>query len=163
MAKLKLTYFDFHGGRGEPARLALSIGGIPFEDDRVPPAEWERRKAHTPFGALPVLERDGQVVAQSNAINLCGQACGSLPVRPMASRAVRRGDGGRGGHRHKDWSYLFPTGRTEKGSARRAGRRPHPLLSRPARAAARSTWGPVLRRRSAISGGSQSLRVDPTP
>ena len=37
MAKLKLTYFDFHGGRGEPARLALSISGIPFEDDRVPP------------------------------------------------------------------------------------------------------------------------------
>ena len=28
MPKLKLTYFDFHGGRGEPARLALSIGGI---------------------------------------------------------------------------------------------------------------------------------------
>ena len=69
MSKLKLTYFDFHGGRGEPARLALSIGEIPFEDDRVPPAEWEGRKAQTPFGALPVLERDGQVVAQSNAIN----------------------------------------------------------------------------------------------
>ena len=32
MAKLKLTYFDFHGGRGEPARLALAIGGIAFED-----------------------------------------------------------------------------------------------------------------------------------
>ena len=31
MPKLKLTYFDFHGGRGEPAKLALSIGGIPFE------------------------------------------------------------------------------------------------------------------------------------
>ena len=30
MPKLKLTYFDFHGGRGEPARLALSMGGIPF-------------------------------------------------------------------------------------------------------------------------------------
>ncbi len=26
MAKLKLTYFDFHGGRGEPAQLALAIG-----------------------------------------------------------------------------------------------------------------------------------------
>ena len=37
MAKLKLTYFDFHGGRGEPARLALSIGGIAFEDDRSRP------------------------------------------------------------------------------------------------------------------------------
>ena len=31
MAKLKLSYFDFHGGRGEPARLALSMGGVPFE------------------------------------------------------------------------------------------------------------------------------------
>ena len=69
MAKLKLTYFDFHGGRGEPARLALSIGGIPFEDARVQTSDWERRKADTPFGALPVLEVDGQVVAQSNAIN----------------------------------------------------------------------------------------------
>ncbi len=69
MATLKLTYFDFHGGRGEPARLALSIAGIAFEDDRVPPADWERRKSDTPFGALPVLEVDGQTVAQSNAIN----------------------------------------------------------------------------------------------
>ena len=40
MPKLKLTYFDFHGGRGEPARLALSIGRIPFEDDRVAPSDW---------------------------------------------------------------------------------------------------------------------------
>ena len=69
MASLKLTYFDFHGGRGEPARLALSMGGIPFEDDRVPPSDWQRRKPDTPFGALPVLEVDGQTLAQSNAIN----------------------------------------------------------------------------------------------
>jgi len=69
MTKLKLTYFDFHGGRGEPARLALSIGGIPFEDDRVAPSDWPARKANTPFGALPVLEVDGQTVSQSNAIN----------------------------------------------------------------------------------------------
>ena len=69
MAKLKLTYFDFHGGRGEPARLALSIGGIPFEDDRVAPSDWASRKADTPFGALPVLEVDGKTVSQSNVIN----------------------------------------------------------------------------------------------
>jgi glutathione S-transferase len=69
MSKLKLTYFDFHGGRGEPARLALSIAGIPFEDDRVPLADWPRRKSDTPFGALPVLEADGKILAQSNAIN----------------------------------------------------------------------------------------------
>src|SRR5260370_35241359 len=69
MPKLKLTYFDFHGGRGEPARLALSIAGIPFEDDRVLGADWARRKPSTPFGSLPVLEVDGAIVTQSNGIN----------------------------------------------------------------------------------------------
>ena len=69
MTKLKQTYFDFHGGRGDPARLALSIGGIPFEDDRVAPSDWPARKVNMPFGALPVLEVDGQTVSQSNAIN----------------------------------------------------------------------------------------------
>ena len=44
MAKPKLTYFDFHGGRGEPARLALSMGGIPFEDDRLASSDWQWRK-----------------------------------------------------------------------------------------------------------------------
>jgi glutathione S-transferase len=69
MTKLKLTYFDFHGGRGEPARLALAIGGMAFEDDRVAFADWERRKADTPFGGLPLLEVDGEIIAQSNGIN----------------------------------------------------------------------------------------------
>jgi glutathione S-transferase len=69
MAKIKLTYLDFHGGRGEPARLALSIAGIPFEDDRVPYADWPRRKPTAPFGHLPVLEVDGQLLTQSNTIN----------------------------------------------------------------------------------------------
>ncbi|MGH7900003.1 MAG: glutathione S-transferase [Candidatus Binatia bacterium] len=83
MAKLKLTYFDFHGGRGEPARLALAIGGIAFEDDRVAFAEWGRRKASTPFGALPVLEVDGEIVAQSNAINrYVGKLADLYPADP---------------------------------------------------------------------------------
>ena len=62
-APLKLTYFDFHGGRGEPARIALSMGGIPFEDERVKGTDWERRKPSTPFGALPLLEKDGEILA----------------------------------------------------------------------------------------------------
>lgn len=65
----KLVYFDIDGARGEAARLAMAIGGVPFEDDRVKFADWESRKANTPFGALPVLEVDGQTVAQSNGIN----------------------------------------------------------------------------------------------
>ena len=35
MSRIKLTYFDFDGGRAEPTRLALSIAGIAFEDERL--------------------------------------------------------------------------------------------------------------------------------
>lgn len=69
MPKLRLTYFDFHGGRGEPARLALFIGGIEFEDRRVPLADWPKFKSQTPFHAVPVLEVDGVPLTQSNTIN----------------------------------------------------------------------------------------------
>ena len=48
------------GARGEAARLAMVIGRVPFEDDRVKFADWPARKPGTPFGALPVLEVDGQ-------------------------------------------------------------------------------------------------------
>ena len=80
MSKLKLIYFDIDGARGEAARLAMVIGGVPFEDDRVKFADWESRKPSTPFGALPVLELDGQTVAQSNGINrYVGKLAGLYP------------------------------------------------------------------------------------
>ena len=66
MTSLKLTYFDFHGGRGEPARLALSIGRVPFEDNRIKIADWPRLKDKPPYGGLPILEVDGEILAQSN-------------------------------------------------------------------------------------------------
>jgi len=69
MAKLKLTYFDFDGGRGEPARLALHIGGIAFEDQRIVGKDWPGFRDKTPFFAMPTLEVDGKVVSQSNSIN----------------------------------------------------------------------------------------------
>jgi len=80
MTKLKLTYFDFDGGRGEPARLALHIGGIPFEDERVNPKDWPQFRDQTPFQALPTLEVDGKIVAQSNSINrYVGKLAGLYP------------------------------------------------------------------------------------
>ncbi len=80
MAKLKLTYFDFDGGRGEPARLALHIGKIPFEDQRISPKDWPQFRDRTPFQALPTLEVDGKVVAQSNSINrYVGKLAGLYP------------------------------------------------------------------------------------
>ena len=80
MGKPKLVYFDIDGARGEAARLAMVIGGVPFEDDRVKFADWMGRKPSTPFGALPVLELDGQAVAQSNGINrYVGKLAGLYP------------------------------------------------------------------------------------
>jgi len=80
MGNLKLVYFDIDGARGEAARLAMAIGGVGFDDDRVKFADWGSRKAGTPFGALPVLERNGQAVAQSNGINrYVGKLAGLYP------------------------------------------------------------------------------------
>ena len=80
MPKLKLTYFDFDGGRGEPARLALHIGGIAFEDHRIPCKDWPAFRDKTPFLALPTLELDGQVLTQSNSINrYLGKMSGLYP------------------------------------------------------------------------------------
>jgi glutathione S-transferase len=80
MAKLKLTYFDFDGGRGEPARLALHIGGIAFEDHRIAGKDWPTFRDKTPFFAMPMLEVDGKVVSQSNSINrYVGKLTGLYP------------------------------------------------------------------------------------
>lgn len=83
MSKLKLIYFDFHGGRGEPARLALFIGGVEFEDRRLAFDAWPAAKAEMPFQALPVLEVDGKALAQSNSINrFVGKLTGLYPNDP---------------------------------------------------------------------------------
>ena len=69
MTTIKLTYFDFPGGRGEDCRLALFIAGVDFEDDRVGSKAWPERKPGTPYGAMPVLEIEGLgQLAQSNTI-----------------------------------------------------------------------------------------------
>lgn len=69
MPALTLTYFDFDGGRGEPARLALAIGGIPVEDRRIALKDWPELKASMPFQVLPVLDVDGRRITQCNTIN----------------------------------------------------------------------------------------------
>ncbi len=69
MAPLQLSYFDFDGGRGETARLALTLAGIDFVDNRIALADWAQQKPHTPYGGLPLLVVDNKTLAQSNAIN----------------------------------------------------------------------------------------------
>lgn len=80
MAKLKLTYFDFDGGRGEPIRLALHIGGIAFEDHRISMQDWPAYRDKTPFRAMPVLEVDGKSITQSNTLQrYIGKLAGLYP------------------------------------------------------------------------------------
>jgi glutathione S-transferase len=69
MPKLKLSYFDIHGGRGEPARLAMHIAGVAFEDHRFAFPEFAEVRKATPFGQVPTLEVDGLMVTQCNDIN----------------------------------------------------------------------------------------------
>lgn len=83
MPQLKLTYFDFHGGRGEPARLAFHLGGIAFEDHRVAAAQFAELRKSTPLGQLPVLHVDGVQVTQSDAMTrYAGALAGLYPTDP---------------------------------------------------------------------------------
>ena len=81
MPQLKLSYFDFHGGRGEPARLALAIGGIAFEDHRFTFPEFAEVRKTTPFGQVPTLQVDGVQVTQCDAIiRYAGKLAGLYPT-----------------------------------------------------------------------------------
>ncbi|MGQ0585813.1 MAG: glutathione S-transferase family protein [Gammaproteobacteria bacterium] len=84
--KLKLSYFDFDGGRGEPARLALTIGGIAFDDHRIAGKDWPSQRDKMPFQAMPVLEVEGKAVSQSNSINrYVGKLAGLYPKDDMGA------------------------------------------------------------------------------
>ena len=80
---ISLTYFDFDGSRGLECRLALTVARLPFEDIRLSREQWAALKPTTPFGALPLLDMDGQKLAQSNAIlGYIGRAHGLYPSDP---------------------------------------------------------------------------------
>ncbi|MBR0565061.1 glutathione S-transferase family protein [Azoarcus sp. L1K30] len=80
MDRLKLTYFDFAGGRAEPARLALHIGGIAFEDYRFAPSDFPEVRKTTPLNQVPTLHVNAVQVTQSDAISrYAGKLAGLYP------------------------------------------------------------------------------------
>jgi len=88
--KFKLIYFDAKG-RGEAIRLAFHIGGIDFEDYRVPRDEFKNNlKSKVPFGQVPVLEIDGGVqLAQSMAIlRFVGRIANLYPSDPFSAARI---------------------------------------------------------------------------
>ena len=81
MNKLKLTYFDFPGGRAEPTRLALHIGGVAFEDYRFPFSDFPEVRKSTPLNQVPTLQINDLLVTQSDAITrYVGKLTGLYPA-----------------------------------------------------------------------------------
>lgn len=68
MSQIRLTYFDFDGGRGEPIRIALHAAGITFDDHRITFDEFSKTRSSMRFTCAPVMQLDGHEVTQSNSI-----------------------------------------------------------------------------------------------
>jgi glutathione S-transferase len=80
MTDYKLTYFDMDGGRAEPVRIAFHAAGIEFDDIRISFPEFMEQRQGMRFTCLPVLEIDGVVVTQSNAMcRFTGKKAGLYP------------------------------------------------------------------------------------
>ena len=80
MANLELTYFDFPGGRAEPARLAMHIGDIAFDDVRFPFEKFAEVRKTPPLNQVPTLKINGAQITQSNAITrYVGKLAGLYP------------------------------------------------------------------------------------
>ncbi|CAG7833428.1 unnamed protein product [Allacma fusca] len=63
----KLTYFNARG-IAEPIRYIFAYAEVPYEDVRIEKESWPELKPNTPWGQIPTLETEGQVLAQSSTI-----------------------------------------------------------------------------------------------
>ena len=70
-------------GRGEPIRLALFIGGVEFEDNRLKGSEFGalKQSGSLPLGQVPVMEVDGVMLCQSKSLlRLAGKLANLYPT-----------------------------------------------------------------------------------
>lgn len=65
---VEFTYFDIKAMPGEKVRLALTLSGTSFKDNRVKFAEWSALKPKTKYGQLPIMAVDGEETYQSGAM-----------------------------------------------------------------------------------------------
>ena len=80
--KIVLTYLDIRG-LAEPVRLALTIGGLSFEDRRVTYEDVAKLRAsgELPFGQVPIIQHLGRTFAQSGALlRWAGNKAGLYPL-----------------------------------------------------------------------------------
>eukprot|EP01064_Diplonema_japonicum_P014526 TRINITY_DN221_c0_g1_i1.p2 TRINITY_DN221_c0_g1~~TRINITY_DN221_c0_g1_i1.p2 ORF type:complete len:221 (+),score=71.85 TRINITY_DN221_c0_g1_i1:788-1450(+) len=83
MPAIKIVYFALPG-RAEPARLALAVGGIAFEDEKVTGEEWGAKiKPEVAPRQLPLLKVDDEVIGQSGAIMRYAGKVSSVGGKPL--------------------------------------------------------------------------------
>jgi len=89
--QLTLIYPKFPFWRAEICRLALHLGGVPFEESHpargaLPDLE---RDGTLPYGQIPVLLVDGEPLAQTGAIaRFCADLAGLTPRDPLLAAKV---------------------------------------------------------------------------
>ncbi|XP_064627805.1 uncharacterized protein LOC135487693 [Lineus longissimus] len=67
MPSYKLHYFNARGF-AEISRLLFAAAGVEYEDIRYDGETWREAKKKMPYGVVPVLEVDGEMIGQSFAI-----------------------------------------------------------------------------------------------
>jgi len=91
-AKPKLYHFEHHtfAAPGEPVRLTLIVGGVDFDDIRIPREgpKWPELKDNDkvcPFAQLPVMDVGGTIITQANSIlRYAGLLAGLYPAHDVA-------------------------------------------------------------------------------
>ena len=86
-AKMKFHYFELYA-RGEPIRMAMWKGKVPYENCRYTGDKWKEfkaNKAKCAFGQVPVLElADGTCLTQTMTIlHYIGDITGQKPKDPL--------------------------------------------------------------------------------
>jgi len=89
LPKIKLTYFGIEGA-AEKVRLALHLGKVEFEDERIDRQAWGTLKPTTKFGQLPLMSiDDGEPLAQSGAmLRYAGKLGGLYPTHPAVVQKI---------------------------------------------------------------------------
>jgi len=83
MSAIKVFYYDFKFWRAEAVRAGLFLQNIPFEDIRDK-GKLAEVKPRAPFGAFPIMEVDGQILSQTQAMATYVGKLGSVFDYPAA-------------------------------------------------------------------------------
>eukprot|EP01060_Flectonema_neradi_P038864 TRINITY_DN829_c0_g4_i2.p1 TRINITY_DN829_c0_g4~~TRINITY_DN829_c0_g4_i2.p1 ORF type:complete len:238 (+),score=40.15 TRINITY_DN829_c0_g4_i2:57-716(+) len=79
---IKIVYFPAPG-RVEPVRLALTLGGIDFEDERVTFEQWGSMKEGVAPKQLPLMYIGDKVIGQSAALMRYAASISKFEGRPL--------------------------------------------------------------------------------